>query len=110
MSTKIPSPSTSGSTPARVTSFRSRALSVVAAAMSQLPTKCVSGDTATPLFHRPRNRIPPGSVQLGQWRGKFAGRGYHSHFAAADIAKSNRRYAHEFGAFNDFHRVQRLAG
>jgi hypothetical protein len=41
--------------------------------------------------------------------GEFAAGGFHRQLVAADFADLHRRHAHELGAFDDFHGVERFA-
>ena len=61
------------------------------------------------LRHRAGDAVPPGVVQFGERGGEFASRGFHRQRGAADVADLDRGNAHELGALNDFHSVQRFA-
>src|ERR1039458_6389597 len=60
--------------------------------------------------HLSRNAVPPGVVQFGERGGEFAARGLQRQLVAADFADLHCRNAHELGAFDDFHGVERFAG
>jgi len=49
-------------------------------------------------------------MQLGERGGEFAAGGFHRQLLAADFADLHGRHAHEFGAFDYFHRSERFAG
>ena len=59
--------------------------------------------------HRAGDAIPPRVVQFVERGGEFACRSLHRQFVAADFADLHRRNAHELGAFDDFHGVERFA-
>ena len=59
--------------------------------------------------HCAGDAVPPRIVQLGERGGKFTASGFHRQFVAADFADLHRRHAHELGAFDDFHGVERSA-
>ena len=48
-------------------------------------------------------------MQFGERGGEFAGGGFHRQLVAADFADLHRGHAHELGAFDDFHGVERFA-
>ncbi len=48
-------------------------------------------------------------MQLSERGGEFAARSLHRELVAADFADLNRGHAHEFGAFDDFHGIERFA-
>ena len=48
-------------------------------------------------------------MQFSERGGEFAAGGFHRQRVAADFADLHRGHAHELGAFDDFHGVERLA-
>ena len=61
------------------------------------------------LRHEPGDGIPPRIVQFGERGGEFTSGGFQRQFVAANFADLYRRHAHELGAFDDFHGVERFA-
>ena len=49
-------------------------------------------------------------MQFAERRTEFSVRGLDRQLVAADLADLHGRNAHEFGALDDFHRVERFAG
>ena len=48
-------------------------------------------------------------MQLGERGGEFASGSFHRQLVAADFADLHCRNAHELGALDDFHGIQRFA-
>ena len=65
---------------------------------------------AEKLRHRAGDAVPPRIVQFGERGGEFSAGGLHRQLVAADFTDLHGRNAHELGAFNDFHGVERFAG
>ena len=61
------------------------------------------------LRHRTGDAVPPRVVQFGERGGEFAAGGFHRQLVAADFADLHRGHAHELGAFDHFHGVERFA-
>ena len=48
-------------------------------------------------------------MQFGERGGEFAAGGFHRQLIAADFADLHGGHTHQFGAFDDFHGIERLA-